>query len=144
MVDAVADADPAPSEAQNYFDMLGETPGTLLTRLVAQWWCADSTAERVAGLLGADLVIPLLSGVTSRLPTTSCGCHLGRRRHPLSTCLNAMSRGGELTAEMSVMVMPQAQRVVHSFLMLWWVGFLCTALSAQACQKGAQAPCQAE
>ena len=63
--DAVAEADPAPSEAQNYFAMLGETPGTLLPRLVAQWGCADSTAQRVAALLGADLVRPLLSGKLS-------------------------------------------------------------------------------
>ena len=61
--DAVAEADPAPSEAQNYFAMLGETPGTLLPRLVAQWGCADGTAQRVARLLGADLVRPLLSSM---------------------------------------------------------------------------------
>ena len=54
--DAVAEADPAPSEAQNYFAMLRETPSTLLPRLVAQWGCSDSTAERVASLLGSDLV----------------------------------------------------------------------------------------
>jgi len=54
--DAVAEADPAPSEAQNYFAMLQETPGMLLPRLVAQWGCSDSTAERVAALLGLDLV----------------------------------------------------------------------------------------
>ena len=52
----MAEADPAPSEAQNYFAMLHETPGMLLPRLVAQWGCADSTAERVAALLGLDLV----------------------------------------------------------------------------------------
>ena len=51
----MAEADPAPSEAQNYFAMLQETPATLLPRLVAQWGCSDSTAERVAGLLGSDL-----------------------------------------------------------------------------------------
>ena len=54
--DAVAEADPAPSEAQNYFAMLQQTPSTLLPRLVAQWGCSDSTAERVASLLGSDLV----------------------------------------------------------------------------------------
>ena len=51
----MAEADAAPSEAQNYFAMLQETPATLLPRLVAQWGCSDSTAERVAGLLGSDL-----------------------------------------------------------------------------------------
>ena len=58
--DAVAEADPAPSEAQNYFAMLQEAPATLLPRLVAQWGCSDSTAERVASLLGSDLVSPRL------------------------------------------------------------------------------------
>ncbi|CAL5220409.1 g2420 [Coccomyxa viridis] len=61
--DAVAEADPAPSEAQNYFAMLQETPSTLLPRLVAQWGCSDSTAERVASLLGSDLVHEVLKAV---------------------------------------------------------------------------------
>lgn len=54
--DEVAAADPAPSEAQNYFAMLRQTPAALLLRLVVQWGCADATAERVAALLGCDLV----------------------------------------------------------------------------------------
>jgi len=54
--DEVASADPAPSEAQNYFAMLQQTPAALLLRLVVQWGCADATAERVAALLGCDLV----------------------------------------------------------------------------------------
>lgn len=52
----MAAADPAPSEAQNYFAMLRETPATLLPLLVAQRGCSDATAERVAALLGCDLV----------------------------------------------------------------------------------------
>jgi hypothetical protein len=54
--DEVAAADPAPSEAQNYFAMLLETPAALLVQLVAQRGCGDATAERVAALLGCDLV----------------------------------------------------------------------------------------
>jgi hypothetical protein len=54
--DEVAASDPAPAEAQNYFAMLAERPGTLLPRLVAQRGAADGTAARVAALLGCDLV----------------------------------------------------------------------------------------
>ena len=91
MGDAVAEADPAPSEAQNYFAMLGETPGTLLPRLVAQWGCADSTAERVAGLLGADLVRPLFRGMTSMLPAIFSGRQVVRLWHPVSKYVTAPS-----------------------------------------------------
>jgi hypothetical protein len=63
--DEVAAADPAPTEAQNYFAMLRERPPALLARLCAQWGTADGTAARVAALLGCDLVsacfaLPLL------------------------------------------------------------------------------------
>ena len=69
----MAEADPAPSEAQNYFAMLQETPATLLPRLVAQWGCSDSTAERVAGLLGSDLAsLPLTITLSSLLDTIEC------------------------------------------------------------------------
>ncbi len=54
--DEVAAADPAPSEAQNYFAMLRQLPDALLLRLVVHWGCADATAERVAALLGCNLV----------------------------------------------------------------------------------------
>ena len=52
----MAAADPAPSEAQNYFAMLRQLPDALLLRLVVHWGCADATAERVAALLGCNLV----------------------------------------------------------------------------------------
>ncbi|EIE22672.1 hypothetical protein COCSUDRAFT_42321 [Coccomyxa subellipsoidea C-169] len=80
--DEVAAADPAPSEAQNYFAMLRQLPDALLLRLVVHWGCADATAERVAALLGCNLaeeegtavgnmsVLPILGalGSESRAP----------------------------------------------------------------------------
>ena len=90
--DAVAEADPAPSEAQNYFAMLQETPRMLLPRLVAQWGCSDSTAERVAALLGLDLVsklsyccvrerwlAPLDHSAQPRMPVKCCKACLGEQ-----------------------------------------------------------------
>lgn len=72
MGDEVAAADPAPSEAQNYFAMLRQLPAALLLRLVVQWGCADATAERVAALLGCNLVsnlsVTLLSTNDQSLP----------------------------------------------------------------------------
>ena len=68
----MAAADPAPSEAQNYFAMLRQLPAALLLRLVVQWGCSDATAERVAALLGCNLVsnlsVTLLSTNDQSLP----------------------------------------------------------------------------
>ena len=87
MGDAVAEADPAPSEAQNYFAMLQETPSTLLPRLVAQWGCSDSTAERVASLLGSDLVSLHLPCLTLSHSTVPVGMKGGLS--PVVDCLPA-------------------------------------------------------
>lgn len=65
--DEVAAADPAPTEAQNYFAMLRERPPALLARLCAQWGAADGTAARVAALLGCDLVSSCLASFPHHL-----------------------------------------------------------------------------
>jgi hypothetical protein len=64
--DALAEVDPAPGEAHNYFALLGIRPQDLLRRLVKNKGCTP-TASLVASLLGVNLADEILASCIPRI-----------------------------------------------------------------------------
>ena len=98
MGDELAEIDPAPGEAHNYFALLEILPGDLLRRIIKDKGCSP-TALKVASILGVDLVNEVFRSCIPVLSDPASGSTAQSKDKTARATLSAVDSDGEQGSE---------------------------------------------